>query len=217
MKYIFNANGKCIASCDCEPSLEDLASRGEVVVESEKTYQLSEIELVNGVIAKITTLVTPSEQLADDKLSKLSSIALWTKTAIISGFTSDASGSNVTYDSDEATQLTMQTMYAASQSSDFTTNSTYQGHIPVRGYAEDSTEKTVFNLDTAQVQKFMDDLALHIGTCKKHGCSGRRRSNIRERGRITCRTCCYHMVLNSRGYRDSGSNIRECCRTPCRT
>ena len=50
MKYIFNSNGKCVASCDYEPNAEDLASRGEVAVESETNYQLSEIELVCGVI-----------------------------------------------------------------------------------------------------------------------------------------------------------------------
>ena len=50
MRYIFNANGKCVATCDYEPNLEDLASRGEVAVEGETVFQLSEIELINGVI-----------------------------------------------------------------------------------------------------------------------------------------------------------------------
>ena len=50
MRYIFNANGKCVASCDYAPNIEDLASRGEMAVESDNIYQLSEIELVNGVI-----------------------------------------------------------------------------------------------------------------------------------------------------------------------
>lgn len=50
MRYIFNSNGKCVATCDYEPNLEDLASRGEVVVESETAYQLAEIKLVSGVI-----------------------------------------------------------------------------------------------------------------------------------------------------------------------
>lgn len=50
MRYIFNANGKCVASCDYEPNAADLTSRREVAVESDNIYQLSEIELVNGVI-----------------------------------------------------------------------------------------------------------------------------------------------------------------------
>ena len=50
MRYIFNANGKCVASCEYEPNAEDLASRGEVVIESVTIYQLSEIELVDGAI-----------------------------------------------------------------------------------------------------------------------------------------------------------------------
>ena len=61
MKYIFNANGKCVASCDYAPNLEDLASRGEVAVESETEYQLSEIELVAGVITPIIITETLDE------------------------------------------------------------------------------------------------------------------------------------------------------------
>ena len=159
----------------------------------EQKYNLSQITLVD--ITNITDVaegysydgtsftnpnvpISDAEFLANAKSSKLSQIDTWTKTAITGGFTSDATGSSVKFDSDEATQLTMQTMYAASQSLDFATNPTYQGHIPVRGYPEGSTEKTVFNLDATQVQKFMDDLALHIGTCKQHGWELQNATNV---------------------------------------
>ena len=62
MFYIFNANGKCVATCDYEPNAEDLASRGEVAVESETIYQLSEIELAGGVI---TTKAIPQPTQAE--------------------------------------------------------------------------------------------------------------------------------------------------------
>ena len=62
MNYIFNANGKCVASCDYEPNAEDLTSRGEVAFESETNYQLSEIELVGGVISIIPVIVPQPTQ-----------------------------------------------------------------------------------------------------------------------------------------------------------
>lgn len=72
MYYIFNTNGKCVASCNYETNTEDLASRNEITVESETVYQLSEIQLVNGVITVITATFeeVKSSKLADIK-SKL--------------------------------------------------------------------------------------------------------------------------------------------------
>ena len=65
MKYIFNANGKCVASCNYEPNAEDLASRGEVAIESEIDYQLSEIEVVNGeIMPKASPQPTQAEIIA---------------------------------------------------------------------------------------------------------------------------------------------------------
>lgn len=40
MFYIFNAENKCIGYCGAEPNLEDLATRGEYVVESEDSYNI---------------------------------------------------------------------------------------------------------------------------------------------------------------------------------
>ena len=40
MFYIFNAENKCIGYCGAEPNLEDLATRGGYVVESEASYSI---------------------------------------------------------------------------------------------------------------------------------------------------------------------------------
>lgn len=113
----------------------------------------------------------PNEEYTFEELKaqKLELVGARTADKITGGFISSCSGEPVQYDSDEATQSTMQTMYAATKSLDFTTHPDYQGVIPVRGYAEGSTIKTVFYLTAPQVQKFMDDLALHIGKCKQAG------------------------------------------------
>lgn len=113
--------------------------------------------------------VSEEKSLEEVKQIKLSLILAATKEKIVGGFTSNASGSIMTYDSDEETQSTMQTMYAATKSPNFANHPDYQGVIPVRGYAVDSTLKTVVYLTADQVQTFMDDLALHIGKCKQEG------------------------------------------------
>lgn len=121
-------------------------------------------------LATLTIIQKPiTINLEDRKLLKLTEINSWTKAKIIGGFVSTASGASVTYDSDEDTQSTMQTMYVATKSPDFANHPDYQGVIPVRGFADGSTVKTVFYLTATQVQKFMDDLALHIGKCKQAG------------------------------------------------
>lgn len=121
--------------------------------------------LENGDVDMSPKVIT----LEEAKARKLVAVNAWTKAKIVGGFTSTASGASVTYDSDEATQSTMQTMYAATKSPDFANHPDYQGVIPVRGFAEGSTVKSVFYLTATQVQKFMDDLALHIGKCKQEG------------------------------------------------
>ena len=72
MNYIFNAEGKCVASCNYEPTTEDLESRNEAVIASETDYELSKIKLVGGVIKLIE--VTDAETFATLKSSKLSDI-----------------------------------------------------------------------------------------------------------------------------------------------
>lgn len=53
MYYIFNENGYCVASCNYEPDSADLASRKEIAVVSEESYDISKIKLVNGVIVEV--------------------------------------------------------------------------------------------------------------------------------------------------------------------
>ena len=72
MFYVFNVAGKKISSINHLPNFEDLASRGEIAVESEETYQLSEIELVGGVITLITK--TDTETFNELKTAKLADI-----------------------------------------------------------------------------------------------------------------------------------------------
>ena len=54
MNYIFNAEGKCVASCNYKPNVDDLKSRNEVMVENENIYEPFEIKLVDGAIVVIT-------------------------------------------------------------------------------------------------------------------------------------------------------------------
>lgn len=72
MYYIFNQNGKCVASCNYEPNTDDLASRGEIAVENETIYQLSEIELAGGVIT--LKVKTDTETFNELKTAKLADI-----------------------------------------------------------------------------------------------------------------------------------------------
>lgn len=55
MYYIFNKSGECVSSCDFAPNTEDLATRGEMAVKSERVYDISEIRLTKGEIEKKPT------------------------------------------------------------------------------------------------------------------------------------------------------------------
>lgn len=61
MYYIFNASGKCMASCNYAPNAEDLASRSEIAVESNQYFQIGEIQLVNNSIVSISLALTFEE------------------------------------------------------------------------------------------------------------------------------------------------------------
>ena len=45
----------------------------------------------------------------------------------------------------------------------------YPTGCPVRGYADGSTDKTIFYLTPEQVLEWCADLSTHIGTCKQAG------------------------------------------------
>ena len=103
MYYIFNENGECVASCNYEPDADDLASRNEIAVVSEESYDIGKIKLVNGVIIEVVNEPTLEEL----KVTKLSEIGVWTERKITGGFVSECSGEIVTYDSDRDTQNTV--------------------------------------------------------------------------------------------------------------
>lgn len=139
--------------------------------------QYADMAVLANASGKILTILESGDvdmaartiSLVEAKSAKMADVNSWTKSKIIGGFVSSATGSSVTFDSDEETQSTMQTMYAASKSPNFEAHPVYQGLIPVRGFAEGATEKTIYSLTAAQIQTFMDDLALHIGSCKQAG------------------------------------------------
>ena len=68
MYYIFNKDGFCFCTCDYEPNLDDLASREEKLIQSNKIYDASKIKLENGVIVAITPNL---DELKVQKLTEL--------------------------------------------------------------------------------------------------------------------------------------------------
>lgn len=50
MWYIFKASGECVCVCDFEPNLDDLATRGEIAIESEQHHELSQIYFADNQI-----------------------------------------------------------------------------------------------------------------------------------------------------------------------
>ena len=123
------------------------------------------VDLTNLKIIECEATVATIEEL---KTAKLSEISTWTKSHIINVFVSSAKGSKCTYDSDEDTQSTITIAYNASRSSDFET-STYKGQVPIRAIPDCQTEKIIINHNAAEMQTLVNDLAMHIGTCKQKG------------------------------------------------
>ena len=67
MFYIFNKDNKCISSCNAKPNVEDLATRGEFVIEDARDLDISMYEYVDGVIrekAKVEYTPTKAEKIA---------------------------------------------------------------------------------------------------------------------------------------------------------
>lgn len=70
MFYIFNKKNKCICSCDYEPNIDDLNTRGEFCIESDKTYNsISTLVYEDG---KIIEKELPQKNLQIEKESKIS-------------------------------------------------------------------------------------------------------------------------------------------------
>lgn len=98
---------------------------------------------------------------------KLTEIDEMTRKEITGGFISTAKGAANFYDSAEADQLTFSAMYAASKSPNFETTEPYCGSIPIRAVTPNKGEKEILQHNAAEMQKLIDDLALHIGHCKQ--------------------------------------------------
>ena len=109
----------------------------------------------------------PNQPLEELKSHKLQEVDVWTANKITGGFTSNASGEPVRYDSDKDTQITMQGIALNVNSNLFTEK--YPNGCPVRGYAENSDTKSIYMLSAEQVLKWCADLSIHIGNCKQEG------------------------------------------------
>jgi len=114
-------------------------------------------------LKRVTPKATALESVRAEVMDKIDT---WTRTAIIGGFVSSASGSPHTYDSDDNDQDNLKLMQAVAHSERFPTHPVYQGRIPIRAVPAGQTEKTVLHLTTEQMDLLLEDLALHIGTCK---------------------------------------------------
>lgn len=120
-----------------------------------------------GPLPEGATTTAPEKTLDELKADKLAEIDAWTAAKITGGFVSNASGEAVTYDSDKATQLTMQGIALNVNTELFAEK--YPDGCPVRGYPEGSDTKQIYMLTPAQVMQWQADLSIHIGTCKQNG------------------------------------------------
>ena len=120
-----------------------------------------------GALPEGATTTAPEQTLDEQKAVKLAEVNAWTAAKITGGFTSEATGEAVTYDSDKDTQLTMQGVAATAGTELFTQK--YPDGVAVRGYAQGSSAKQVYTLTAAQVQEWCADLSKHINDCKQAG------------------------------------------------
>lgn len=169
MFYIFNSTGICIASCDFEPNVDDLESRGEICVEDENGYEIASIILENG---EITKKVIPPEPVIIPTLDELKSrkrieLDEITGKKITGGFYMQVNDINTKFDSDIETQITMQGIAINANTEDFKIK--YPNGAPVRGIPEGKNEKEILMLDGPTIIKFCANLSEHIGQCKQRG------------------------------------------------
>ena len=126
----------------------------------------------------IVWVAPPNEErtFEQEKSAMLEKVNKWTERKITGGFTSNASGSLVLYDSDKDTQLTMQGIALNVNTELFTQE--YPEGCPIRGYLLEVPEgeiivetpaKSVFMLNAKQVLQWCADLSMHIGNCKQAG------------------------------------------------
>ena len=142
--------------------------RGELYWLPSDTYKTEGRKMKElGILPDGATTTAPEQTLNEQKAVKLATVNAWTAAKITGGFTSDATGEAVTYDSDKDTQLTMQGIAATAGTDLFAQK--YPDGVAVRGYAQGSSTKQVYTLTASQVQAWCADLSKHINDCKQAG------------------------------------------------
>lgn len=164
--------GKIIYIYETDLKMEELST-----IFSPKTYwiDVTGIDCEVGYIQEfregegVVWVAPPNEEYTfkEEQARMLEKVNAWTERKITGGFVSLASGEPVTYDSDKDTQLTMQGIALNVDTPLFVEK--YPAGCPVRGYAEGSSEKTVFMFNAEQVMLWCADLSMHIGNCKVNG------------------------------------------------
>lgn len=103
------------------------------------------------------------------KSAKLGQVNAWTATKITGGFISSCTGSPVTYDSDQDTQLTVSSDLNTIHLSPEKFAEKFPMGYPIRGYSAGSREKSIYYLTVPQLIQWNVDLSLHRGNCKQDG------------------------------------------------
>ncbi len=67
MWFIFDSNGKPLATCDTEPNLDDLKTRGEIAVKGDPTLRFPYVQLLNGTVVG----VEPPKPTREDRLASI--------------------------------------------------------------------------------------------------------------------------------------------------
>ena len=177
MTYLikFDENGRrsdtYVAEEKTQEQVTELLEKGFVLI-TEEDYQLlignvDGKEYIRDADGTYSEYTSPEPDLEELKANKLAEVDAWTEGKITGGFTSECSGELIRYDSDKDTQLTMQGIALNVNTDRFAV--AYPTGCPVRGYADGSTDKTIFYLTPEQVLEWCADLSTHIGTCKQAG------------------------------------------------
>lgn len=175
--YQTDSTGKITNVMDI-PNEEDVSKwvQDNCALATEPIVQLSDgsYAFASDVDEDEEAAASAAKALAEAKARKLAEVNAWTENKIIGGFVSACTGTNVTYDSDVNTQLTvssdLNTIYLNPDA--FAIN--FPTGYPMRGYPDgtdttDKTNKVIYNLTKEQLLQWNVDLGLHRGNCKQNG------------------------------------------------
>ena len=171
--YRLKEDGKILDYTEIEKVYDEQGNVTNVPAFIQEQYIETErkiIELVDGSFAFEDEVNLEEEErkrkekeFNEAKHAKLHEVDQWTASKITGGFISN----DVRYDSDTDTQTTIQGIALNVNTERFATD--YPNGIPVRGYDEGETEKTIHYLTAEEVLMFCADLSEHIGRCKLDG------------------------------------------------